>query len=96
MKYPYKPIPDVNSAVFRAGRRAVKILAAIRSYFYTDCPLCGVEFAGFEWNVEDAGKCTGIPVGKSIHHQTAICPWCYDSGRGCERTSQIIGHRCGH
>lgn len=57
-----------------------RLYAAVRGYFWTDCPVCGAFFGGHEWTPV-GGLATTIPTGQP-NTGTAICPACTIAGYG--------------
>lgn len=65
--------------------------AALLSYGWRPCPLCGREFGGHQWK-DRGGKVSHIP--HPAHpplsgHDIAICPTCTKAGRGWDDGSVI-------
>jgi len=64
-------------ALPRLVRRA---LAAVGGYFFLPCPVCGTEFAGFEWVT---GAIIWDPDDPTTGH--GICPRCFRDGKANTR-----------
>lgn len=55
-----------------------KTLAGSLGYFFVPCPLCGLEFAGYEWLAGASIYPDGVGSGQGI------CPPCFHEGKAQE------------
>lgn len=61
--------------VLEALKPARKALAKLLGYFFLPCPLCGLEFAGYEWKDGASIYPNGDGSGQGI------CPPCSHEGK---------------
>lgn len=58
-------------------RFIAKLLANICGYFWLPCPLCGEEFAGFEWCTEHDNS----SIIKDYSTSTGVCHNCHQKAK---------------
>lgn len=78
--YP-QPVAEVLT-----GRHVAQLRAKITGFFFLPCPLCGQEFAGYEWREQREGDTrleASIPAPDGPQNMSmGICPACTRAGRG--------------
>jgi hypothetical protein len=65
------------------SERRRRHLAELNGYFWIPCPVCGENFAGYEWMSDPADVFErSVPVPDEPGHSRGICPVCVVEGFG--------------
>lgn len=67
--------PALERQILEALKPVRKGVAKLLGYFFLPCPLCGLEFAGYEW----LDEATIYPKGDGSGE--GICPPCFHEGK---------------